>query len=262
MSIEVLQVAQPGMLTTVQDLGRWGYQGIGVPVAGAMDAYALRVGNLLVGNPEGEAALEATFMGLTLKVLADTVIAVTGADLGATLNGAPLPMWRSVSVSKGDGIAFQQPKRGVRAYLCVSGGIDVPVVMGSKSTYARAKIGGYHGRALQQGDVLQAGTPKEKPSIGRRLPQSLIPNYGGDVTLRVVLGPQDDYFTQERIQTFLSSEYTVTPQMDRMGIRLEGTAIEHSRKADIVSDGIALGSVQVPGDRQPIVMMADHQATG
>ena len=262
MTVDTFRVDQPGMLTTIQDLGRWGYQRLGVPVAGAMDAYSLRVGNLLVGNGEGEVALEGTFMGPTLDVLADAVIAVTGADLSATLNEIPLPLWESVFISKGDTIALQGPRNGVRAYLCISGGFDIPVVMDSKSTYLPAQIGGYHGRALQHGDVLKADLPDNMPSIGLHLPDDLIPIYGGEVILRVVIGPQEDHFTQNGIQTFLSSEYVVSPQMDRMGVRLEGPQIEHSKTADIVSDGIMLGSVQVPGDKQPIVMMADRQTTG
>ncbi len=262
MSVRVFEIAQPGMLTTVQDLGRLGYQRLGVPVAGAMDHFSLRVGNRLVGNPENEASLEATFMGPTLKVLANAVIAVTGGDLGAILNSAPLPMWQGVSVSKGDTISFQGPQSGFRAYLCVAGGIDISPVMGSKSTYLRSKIGGYQGRPLQQGDVLEIGQPSEEPNIGRQLVSDLIPSYGGDVALRVVLGPQDDQFTEQGIQTFFSSEFIVTPQMDRMGIRLEGPNIRHREKADIISDGIMFGSVQIPGNEQPIIMMADHQTTG
>ena len=262
MSTKAFKIVQPGMLTTVQDLGRLGYQRLGVPVAGAMDPFALRVGNKLVGNPDGEAGVEITFTGPTLGVLTDAIIAVTGADLGARLNGAFMPMWQAVAVRAGDTLAFGGPKSGVRGYLCVAGGIDVPLVMGSRSTYLRSKIGGYQGRALKQDDVLETGQPKATPHVGAKLSQDLLPTYSSAVTLRVVLGPQDDHFAERGLQAFLYSEYTVTPQMDRMGIRLEGPNIIHKQKADIISDGIAFGSVQVPGDGQPIVMMADHQTTG
>ena len=262
MSVKVFEVAQPGMLTTVQDLGRLGYQRLGVPMAGAMDPFALRVGNMLLGNSEAEAALEATFMGPAINVLADAVIAVTGGDLGASLNGKRMPTWQTVAVSKGDAITFQGPQKGIRAYVCVAGGIEVPVVMGSRSTYLRSKMGGYQGRPLREGDVLEAGQPRGSVPMGKRLSNDLVPSYGGDVTLRVVLGPQDDEFSDQGIQTFLSSEYEVTPQMDRMGIRLQGPEIEHREKADIISDGIVFGSVQIPGNGQPIVMMADRQTTG
>lgn len=261
---EVFEVLAPGLLTTVQDRGRHGYQAFGMPVAGAVDEYALRVANILVGNNENAAALEITLLGPQLKVLAPAVIAITGGDLGASLNGKEMPLWQALAVGPGDEIAFSGVRSGCRAYLAVAGGLDVPTVMGSRSTYLRGKIGGLEGRALKSGDRLSAGqaNPQARARVGRRVPPELIPEYGANITLRVVLGPQDDHFTDAGRATFLGSEYSVTNEADRMGYRLEGPKIEHAGGADIISDGIPLGAVQVPGHGLPIVMLADRQTTG
>lgn len=259
----VLEVIAPGLLTTVQDRGRHGYQAFGMPVAGAVDEYALRIANILVGNQEGAAALELTLLGPQLKVLAPIKLALTGADLGAEINGQEFPRWETVAVKSGDEIAFTAAKSGCRAYLAVAGGIDVPEVMGSRSTYLRGKIGGLDGRALKAGDHIAAGSQREKniPS-GTRLAPALIPTYQPKITLRVILGPQENHFTSAGQDTFLQSEYAVTTEADRMGYRLEGPTIEHLAGADIISDGIPLGAVQVPGHGLPIVMLADRQTTG
>ncbi len=259
--MDTFEVVQPGPLTTVQDLGRYGYQQYGVPSSGAMDSYALRIGNLLVGNAENAASLEITLFGCQLRALQDTVVAVTGADLGVTINGKPAPQWQAIPVRKDDVIAFPRLKSGCRAYLSVAGGFPVSPVMGSASTYVRAGIGGYEGRALRKGDVLRTAKPMRQPAQVP-IPHRYIPAYGNRITLRVVLGPQDDYFTDEGIRTFLSSDYTVSTQADRMGYRLEGARIRHKAKADIISDGIPLGAVQVPGDGLPIILLADRQTTG
>ena len=259
--MEIFEVIQPGPLTTVQDMGRYGYQQYGVPVSGAMDNYALRLANLLVGNSEGDACLEITLLGLQLRVLEDTVVAITGADLSPKLNGESLPMWEAVMVGRGDTLSFPWPKVGCRSYLAVAGGIDVPKVMGSRSTHTRSRIGGFEGRALCAGDRLSSG--QAYPQIlKRRLPSQYIPEYRNQSELRVIMGPQDDHFTEEGIRTFLGSEYTISTKADRMGYRLEGPPIEHKAGADIISDGIPLGAVQVPGDRLPIVVLADRQTTG
>ncbi|MDI3538703.1 MAG: hypothetical protein PWP58_1592 [Bacillota bacterium] len=260
----VFEVLTPGLLTTVQDRGRHGYQAFGMPVAGAVDEYALRVANLLVGNDENAAALEITLLGPTLRVLEPAVIAITGADLGAMLNGETLPLWQAVAVKAGDEISFTGVRSGCRAYLAVAGGIDAPVVMGSRSTYLRGNIGGLDGRALKTGDKLPVGEPPAaaRLRVGRRVPSEFIPTYADNITLRVVLGPQDDHFTPAGRETFLTGEYVVTNEADRMGYRLDGPKIEHSGGADIISDGIPLGAVQVPGHGLPIVMLADRQTTG
>ena len=259
--MEIFEVIQPGSLTTVQDLGRYGYQQYGVPVSGAMDDYALRVANLLVGNDEGEACLEITLLGLQLRVIEDSVVAITGAVLSSILNKSPLPMWEAVMVSRGDTISFPWPMRGCRSYLAVAGGIDVPKVMGSSSTYIKSHIGGLEGRALRAGDRLKSG--QARPGIlKRRLPPQYLPEYRDPTELRVIMGPQDDHFTEEGIHTFLHSEYTISTEADRVGYRLQGPHIEHKAGADIISDGIPLGAVQVPGDGLPIVLLADRQTTG
>jgi len=262
MALEVLR--EGGMLTTVQDLGRYGYQRYGVPVAGAMDQFALRAANLLVGNPPDAAALEITMTGPTLRATDKCLIAVTGADLALRLNNWEMPPWMAILVRQGWIIEFGGRRTGCRAYLAVAGGIKVTPVIGSRSTYLSGGFGGFEGRALRQNDLIPlSGASFHSLSLaGRSFPPDLIPNYSQAPEIRVVLGPQDDYFTDEGIATFLSSEYQVSPASDRMGYRLRGPEIAHQGRADIISDGIALGSVQVPADRQPIVMMADHQTVG
>jgi len=201
--LEIFEVVQPGFLTTVQDGGRHGYQQYGVPVSGAMDSYALIVANLLLTNEEGAACLEVTLLGPRLRVLADTAVAVTGADLSPALNEGPLPMWQAVEVHAGDTISFGHPVSGCRSYLAVAGGIDVPEVMGSRSTYIRSRLGGLEGRALLAGDRLHGGPVFAKTPL-RRLPPRYIPQCQAHKELRVVLGPQDDYFTEHGIRTFRS----------------------------------------------------------
>jgi antagonist of KipI len=259
--VEVFEVVQPGLLTTVQDKGRYGYQQYGMPVSGAMDSYALMVANLLVGNSEGDACLEITVLGPRLRILGDTLIAITGADLSPALNNNPLPMWEAVKVCYGDTISFGYPKRGCRSYLAVAGGIDVPEVMGSRSTYIKSRLGGLEGRSLRPVDRLRSGATRVAFSA-RKLPSQYIFEYTAENELRVILGPQDDYFTERGIQTFLHSEYRISVQADRMGYRLEGPPIEHKAGADIVSDGVPPGAVQVPGDGLPIILLADRQTTG
>ena len=259
--MEVFEVVQPGLLTTVQDKGRHGYQQYGVPVSGAMDSYALMVANLLVGNGEGDACLEITVLGPRLRILGDTVVSITGADLSPVVNNNPLPMWEAVKVCSGDTISFGHPERGCRSYLAVAGGIDVPEVMGSRSTYVKSRLGGLEGRPLRSGDRLRAGETRGEISA-KKLPPQYIPEYQAENELRVILGPQDDYFTEKGIQTFLHSEYMISIQADRMGCRLEGPPIEHKAGADIISDGVLPGAVQVPGDGLPIILLADRQTTG
>ncbi|MEW6661141.1 MAG: 5-oxoprolinase subunit PxpB [Bacillota bacterium] len=257
------EVIRPGLLTTVQDLGRVGYQAYGVPVAGAMDRFSLRIANILVGNPEGEAALEITVFGPRLEVVCDGVVAVTGGDLGAALDGKPMPQWEAVPVKAGSVISFAGPRQGCRSYLAVAGGIAVPEIMDSKSTYLRGKFGGLYGRQLQAGDLLRIGPPRSKKEWAKRggIPRNLLSPLVHPGEVRVVLGPQDDYFDQEAIHTFLSSEYMIKPESDRMGYRLEGPLVK-PKEADIISDGIPLGAIQIPADGSPIILLADRQTTG
>ena len=260
------KVDHPGMLTTVQDLGRWGFLGKGMPIAGAMDPVALQMGNIMVGNPANTAALEMTIMGPALTVTAGEAVAVlTGADLGLTINGEPRQAWKCSRVRKGDALSFRGTSgKGCRAYLCISGGIEVDPVMGSRSTYLRGKMGGFNGRPLTKGDVIHTGKPHLlwKRFDNFECNEDLIPDYGLQTKLKAVPGPQDNLFTENGLKTFFSSEYTITTSADRMGYRLEGPVIEHLGGPDIISDAIPPGSVQVPGNGQPIVMLADGQTTG
>jgi len=260
----MFKIISPGLLTTVQDLGRYGYQKYGMTPAGAMDPFAIQVGNLLLGNDIGEAALEINYLGPTVEFLEDTIVAITGGDLSPVVDGNPLPMWEVVCIKKGQVLSFGQIKNGCRAYIAVAGGIDVPVVMGSKSTFLRGKIGGFKGRQLLAGDIVCSGNLPARAwkRLGNRLPEKLIPCYSGKESLRVVMGPQDDYFTDTALKTFLTSTYTVSIKSDRMGYRLEGPELEHKDTADIISDGVPLGAVQVPGDGKPIILLADRQTTG
>lgn len=256
-------MVDPGLLTTVQDLGRFGHQRVGVPPSGPMDRAAFLVANRLVGNPDAAAALECTIKGPRLEVRQAAVIAVTGAPMGFTVNGQEAPSWTAVGVRPGDVLWFQMASAGCRAYLAVAGGIDVPLALGSRSTYLRGRLGGLGGRALQKGDLLPVGSPAPGSGReGRTVREALRPAYPAERECRVILGPQDDRFTAEGIRAFLEGPYDVTPQADRMGYRLKGPVITHARGHDIVSDGIPLGGIQVPGEGQPIVLLVDRQTTG
>lgn len=262
-----LRVGVAGLLTTVQDLGRFGAARFGLSPVGALDDCALRWANLLAGNDPGAAALECTFLGptLTLEGPRPVAAALAGADFGATLNGAPLAPWRGFTLAPGDTLALAAPKVGARCYLAVAGGIDTPPAFGSRSTDLLGGIGGL-GRALRAGDLLPlAPPPAPAGEVGWLLPPARVPTYGGEIRLRVVLGPQDDRFTEDAIVTFLSSPYTVTREGDRMGVRLEGPALtfrDGPAGADIISEGVATGALQVPAHGRPIVLLAAHQTTG
>lgn len=261
-----LVVKKPGMLTSVQDLGRWGYQSSGVPVAGAMDLPALRLGSAMLGNPQEAAALEVTLIGPELEVRGCGAAVFTGADLGFSVNGRAVGSWRAVVLTEGDVVSFSGSKgEGCRGYLCLAGGVEAPVVMGSRSTYMRAKIGGIEGRALKAGDVIKSGEPAPlwRRLDGFRLPEEAIPAYAAGEPLVIMTGLQEEAFTDKGKQALFESEYIVTAQSDRMGCRLEGPKVEHTEKgADIVSDAIPLGAVQIPGHGMPIIMLADRQTTG
>ncbi|MCA0970488.1 biotin-dependent carboxyltransferase family protein [Halobacillus litoralis] len=261
MSNPIFQIEKPGLLTTLQDEGRHGYQQYGIVASGAMDPYALKIANFLVGNKGGEAALEVTVMGPELKVLSDSVIAICGANLSPRLNGHSVSMWKSFAVKEGDLLEFGQPIEGARAYISVAGGYDVPVVMGSKSTYLKAGMGGFEGRSLEKGDVLSK-VGNASGVKGRAIRPDETPTYEREMDIRVVPGPHLDAFSEEALRTFLSSTYEVTPQSDRMGYRLKGPKLEHRSSADIVSEAIPLGGIQVPANGQPILLMADRQTTG
>lgn len=255
-------VEKGGLLTTVQDMGRTGYQQFGISVCGVMDPRAAALANALVGNPDGEAVLECTFLGPTLRFTCDNCIAITGGDLGAVLDSTPVPTYRAIAVRAGQTLQFTTPRTGFRAYLAFAGGLEIVPIMGSRSTDLKMKLGGYQGRRLERGDILNFRCPQATLSnlTERYIAPEFIPRK--EYRLRVVLGPQDDAFTQAGLDTFLRESYTVTPQSDRMGSRLDGPAIEHRQTADIISDGISFGAIQVPPSGKPIIMLCDRQTTG
>lgn len=256
-------ITNPGFFTTVQDCGRWGYQAYGMPVAGVMDRYAYRAANLLVGNKASAAVIEMTLQGASFAFDEDQLVALCGADMQAKLDGVSVENWSSFAVNKGSELKLEYAVTGCRAYLAVRGGINVPSVLGSRSTYTRAKIGGLEGRAFRLGDVLAVGDESETAAqVRRSLDKQFIPCYDQNIPLRILLGPQDDMFMSEAILDFLKSEYVITDEADRMGYRLSGPKVTHVDKADIVSDALPFGAVQVPSNGQPIIMMADRQTTG
>lgn len=250
----------PGVLTTIQDEGRYGYEQFGMSPAGPMDGTAFRTANLLVGNPEGESALEATVLGPTLRFDQDNVVAVTGADMAPILNGRPCPMYQAVAVKAGDRLALGAARTGCRAYIAFAGGLDVPQVMGSRATALQNKVGGFQGRKLAKGDSLGFRAPNPALPLPRTAP---VPAPAGrEVVIRVILGPQDDAFTEEGVRTFLSQPYVVSKDFDRMGCRLEGPVIRHKADGNIISDGMVTGAIQVPTSGQPIIMLAERQTVG
>jgi antagonist of KipI len=253
-------VREAGPLTTVQDLGRLGHLRVGIPPSGPLDRGAFLLANRLVGNPDGAAGLECTLVGPRIEFADDRVVAVTGAEMPVTLNGAEAPRWTSLAVREGDVLRLGSARAGARAYVAVSGGIQTPPALGSRSTYVRGQLGGLDGRALRSGDTLPLGPAgATRPSRVRR---DRIPDYTSPLEARVVLGPQDDRFTAAGIAAFLDGVYEMLPQSDRMGARFRGPRIEHAHGHDIMSDGIALGGIQVVGDGQPIVLLVDRQSTG
>lgn len=256
----MIRVLDPGPQTTVQDGGRRGQLRYGIPPSGPVDAPSFVLANRLVGNRAGAAGLEFTLIGPRLRAESPCVVAVTGAEAPVTINDAPARAWTTLALAAGDVIRIGPARAGVRGYLAVAGGLEVPPVLGSRSTYLRGQLGGLEGRALRRDDVLRVGAAAAAPR--RTVPGSAIPDWRREPELRVVLGPQADRFTDEGIAAFLGGTYEVLPQSDRMGARLQGPRIAHAAGHDIISDGIALGAVQVPGDGQPIVLLVDRQSTG
>lgn len=261
--METIKILDAGLLTTVQDLGRYGFQRYGVSASGVMDEYSAKIANKLVGNKVGEAVLETTLKGVQIEFLQNTAVAITGGNCDVTLNGTKIELWQSYLVNRGDILKMGICRSGLRNYLAFAGGIDVPIIMNSKSTNLKAKVGGFNGRKFMTGDVLSVGVGSLEAPL--TLNKHYIPTYSKDIKVGVILGQQDDHFTEAGIKTFLNETYTVTQESDRMGIRLSsvsGATIEHKNGADIISDGITFGAIQVPGSGQPIVMMADRQTTG
>jgi biotin-dependent carboxylase-like uncharacterized protein len=259
------EVLEPGLLTTIQDAGRGGFRRLGVSWAGALDAPAARAANALLGNDPGAAVLECTLAGPRLRFLSATHFAVTGADLGAVLHRQDLGAWRMprgvrVLARPGNELAFTERGSGCRAYVALAGGLAVAPVLGSRSTDLGTGFGGFAGRPLQAGDRVRLGPPPRRPpAVDQWRPPHIGP---GPVTVRVLLGPQDDRFDSGSLTRFLSEPYAVAADSNRVGCRLTGPRLEHRGPAEIVSDGMAPGSIQVPPDGQPIVMLADGPTTG
>ena len=282
----MFEVIKPGLQTSIQDIGRRGFISRGIPPAGAFDSYSFRIGNLIVGNGVGgpflissencEAGLELTFQGPGLRVLDDVVAALTGADMSATVDGKPFPMWEAFRLRRGETITFGTAKRGARGYLCVAGGFDVPLYLGSRSTQIRGNLGGMQGRCLKPGDQLPVGNPRRPmPSLeGRVFRQDLIPQFRNPLVIRVIMGPQNDLYQEESLRLFLATEWKASSMMDRMGIRLIGPKLsfkpkpEHLKQfsgadpSNIVSDTIPIGGIQVPSGIEPIIMGVEGPGIG
>ena len=260
----MIEIKKAGTLTTIQDAGRTGYQELGVPESGALDNFAFRCANLLVGNAENTAVLESGLFGPEIKFSEDTFIAITGADLGPGIDGERVNLWETLKVASGSILTFSGPTgNGLRSYLAIEGGVaseSTDMVMGSYSTYLPGGFGGHEGRALRDGDVLRTGIKKEGFTGGLSLENA--PHFGSDEMIRIIEGPQIDKFAESALQTLTSNFYEVTPNSDRMGCRLDGPELEHLDGPDVISDGNAFGVIQVPGDGKPIILLADRGTTG
>lgn len=268
-----IEVMKPGLSTTVQDLGRPGYYHLGIPLSGAMDRAALRAANLLVGNDEGAAALEAVFLGPELRFTADALVAVTGADLPPKLDGQPQPGWTAFRVRAGQVLSFGFLRQGARAYVAAAGGIDVPAVLGSRSTYVLGALGGLDGRALRAGDTLPLGVPPRDVAEGRTVPETLRRPAATPAELRVLPGLYWHRLTTSAQESFFADTWKVAPEADRIGYRFRGgRALDFvpreqpfgagSDPSNIVDSGYPYGSVQVPGGTEPIVLHRDAVSGG
>ncbi len=269
-----IRVRQPGLLSTVQDTGRFGEYAIGMPPSGAMDVFSYEVGNYLVGNEEGAAGLEITYFGPELEFTEAAVIAVTGAEMPPKINGEEAPTWEVLEVAEGDVLSFDYLRNGARSYLAVAGGIDVAVFMHSRSTYTLIGLGGHEGRALQEGDKLEVGeAPRNaEGQVGKRVDDDHIPTYSSETELRVIIGLASYRITEESMEEFLSTTWTVTPDADRVGYRYRGGELKFvereqpagagSDPANVVDFGYPIGSIQVPGGVEPIVLMNDAVTGG
>jgi biotin-dependent carboxylase-like uncharacterized protein len=268
-----IRVRQPGLLTTVQDTGRFGEYALGMPPSGAMDVFSYQVGNYLVGNEEGAAGLEITYLGPELEFTEAAVIAVTGAEMPPKINGEEAPTWEALEVGEEDLLSFDYLKNGARCYLAVAGGIDVPVFMHSRSTYTLIGLGGYEGRALQEGDDLEIGESRNGGrQVGKRVEDDHVPAYSKETELRVIIGLASYRLTEESMEEFLNTTWTVTPDADRVGYRYRGGGLKFvereqpagagSDPANVVDFGYPIGSIQVPGGVEPIVLMNDAVTGG
>ncbi len=257
----MIQIINPGIYTTVQDLGRYGFQEYGMPVSGAIDWFSHKLANKMLGNDVNAATLEAHYIGLEFEVLNKTYMAIAGGKTTVFINEKEYNTSKAHQLNKGDIVRIGNITRGFRIYIAFAGGIDVPVIMNSRSTYLRAKIGGYKGRILKAGDKINIYSPNHKIKISN-VSKDMMLHWESHQTIRVTASTDIECFTLEGVRTFLTSEYTISNQSDRMGYRLEGPLIEHNRTADIISSGICNGAIQVPGNGNPIIMLADRQTIG
>ena len=256
-----LTVIKPGMLTTVQDLGRRGYQGLGVPVSGPMDAYSHRLANQVLGNDPMAAALEITLLGPELAADGDLMCAIAGAEIQVTVDGVVAPRHQPFHVAGGSRLRCGVRGHGARLSLAVRGGHDLPATFGSRATHLVSRMGPFGGRPLRAGDKLPVGTQGSQGSQGSGAPVPLdLP--GGGARVRIVPSPHRERFTDEAWRRLVSERFIVTPQSNRMGYRLEGPALDHVRAADILSEAMPIGALQVPASGQPILLMAERQTTG
>jgi len=259
--MSVIQVQSPGLLTTVQDLGREGFGPLGVSASGAADAISLRLGNRLVGNAEGAAALEMTLLGGAFLIPQGAIISLTGSDFAATLDGSPLSLWTSVEVKPGQTLRVGSTRSGARCYLCVQGGIIVKPFLGSASTHLLSGLGGHQGRALRKGDALQIGPATasfRERAVAARALERLSPRK----VLRVTPGPQSDWFPESSRQLFYKSTYRVAEESNRMGLRLEGQHIAQRSSGEMITEGVSIGAVQITAGGQPIILFVEQQTTG
>ncbi|MCA0988882.1 biotin-dependent carboxyltransferase family protein [Guptibacillus algicola] len=254
--MKLFSVEKPGVYTTFQDLGRTGYLKYGVPASGALDRFALQVGNILVGNQRNTVGLEITMQGPELVAEVDCVIAITGADLSPMINGERIHMWKSQTIRKGQVLEFGRPNVGVRAYLTVNGGFEAEEYMGSKSVYEPAGLG----RKLEAGDELNGNPQNQITGIG--LFHTEIPAYGREVEVRVIKGPHDHKLSSDVLEQFFTTPHEVSPQSNRMGYRLVSDGIKTDHEGDIISDAVPLGGIQLPANGEPIILLADRQTTG
>jgi antagonist of KipI len=257
----VIQVQEPGLFTTVQDLGREGFGAMGVSASGAADAISLRLGNRMVGNHQGAAGLEMTLLGGTFTFLERALLALAGSDFGATLDGKPVELWGSFEAKAGQTLRLGPTRSGARCYLCVRGGIAVELFLGSASTHILSGLGGHDGRALRKGDVLKSGAEREAIHE-RRLTARALKELQPRKVLRVTEGPQSDWFPESARRLFYESRYRVAEESNRMGIRLEGAIVPVPSGGEMISEGVSLGAIQVPEGGKPIILSVEQQTTG
>lgn len=255
-------IISPGLFTTVQDMGRYGFQKFGVPITGALDSFAAQMANFLVGNNSNAALLEFTVVGPRLLVMHDALVAITGAEMEIKLNSTLVSSWEAFRVKPGDLLEVGQAKSGCRGYLAVTGGIEVPLVMNSRSSYVGGKIGGVEGRPLQIGDKIPRGVGLFLDQ-SRKLPQELVPQFQSEIVLRAIPGPQDDYFDED-LEKFFNSEFTVSPEANRMGYRLDGPEIKQKEgmPGSIISESSLPGGIQIPPNGLPIILLVEQTVGG